>query len=54
MLKSIGYDAAGKELEIEFNNGRVYRYREVPEEGWQQLQEAESKGRSFLGSFRGV
>jgi hypothetical protein len=41
---SAGYDAARRELEIEFHNGRIYRYREVPEGVYQFLLRTESKG----------
>jgi hypothetical protein len=29
-VRSIGYDPATFELEIEFHNGRAYRYQQVP------------------------
>jgi hypothetical protein len=29
-LRSVGYDEAGSELEIEFQSGRIYRFSEVP------------------------
>jgi hypothetical protein len=41
---SAGYDAATRELELEFHNGRVYRYRDVPEGVHQFLLRSESKG----------
>jgi hypothetical protein len=43
-LSSVGYDAGSETLEVEFRNGGVYRYLEVPEDEWQSLQGAESKG----------
>jgi|tagenome__1003787_1003787.scaffolds.fasta_scaffold20980650_5 hypothetical protein len=43
-LSSVGYDAGSETLEVEFRNGGVYRYLEVPEDEWQSLQTAESKG----------
>lgn len=48
-LDSVGYDAGSETLEVEFRNGGVYRYLEVPEDEWQSLQSAESKG-SYLNT----
>ena len=48
-LSSVGYDARSETLEVEFRNGGVYRYLEVPEGEWQSLQSAESKG-SYLNT----
>ena len=48
-LSSMGYDAHRHLLEVEFRNGGVYRYLEVPEDEWQSLQSAESKG-SYLNT----
>jgi KTSC domain len=48
-LSSVGYDAGSETLEVEFRNGGVYRYLEVPEDEWQSLQSAESKG-SYLNT----
>jgi hypothetical protein len=48
-LNSVGYDAPSETLEVEFKNGGVYRYLEVPEDEWRSLQIAESKG-SYLNT----
>jgi hypothetical protein len=48
-LSSVGYDAGSETLEVEFRNGGVYRYLEVPEDAWRSLQSAESKG-SYLNT----
>lgn len=48
-LDSVGYDPRSETLEVEFKNGGVYRYLEVPEEEWRSLRTAESKG-SYLNS----
>lgn len=29
-LAAVGYDDAGRVLEVEFNNGAVYQYKQVP------------------------
>lgn len=48
MLRSVGYDPATRVLELEFRNGRIYRYGEVEEEIHRELMAAQSKGRYFL------
>jgi hypothetical protein len=41
---SVGYDERAFELEIEFHNGRVYRYLEVPIAAYRLLLRAPSIG----------
>lgn len=36
-LRSAGYEAAEKILEIAFNNGQVRRFKNVPEPVWRKL-----------------
>jgi len=43
-IVSVGYDAAAFELEIEFHNGRVYRYLQVPVAAYRLLLQAPSIG----------
>jgi hypothetical protein len=43
-LASIGYDAESLILEVEFNNGRVYQYFDVPQGTYDELMSASSKG----------
>jgi hypothetical protein len=43
-IVSAGYDAAAQHLEIEFRNGRVYRYSGVPQGVFDFLVRAPSKG----------
>lgn len=52
-LASVGYDAGERLLELEFKNGGVYRYREVPREIFDGLMAANSKGHYFLEKIRG-
>jgi hypothetical protein len=49
-LASVGYQ--GAVLEVEFRNGGVYRYIDVPEEVHRRLMSAESKGRFFNFEIR--
>lgn len=43
-VRSVGYDPATFELEIEFHNGRVYRYLQVPVAAYRLLLQAPSIG----------
>jgi hypothetical protein len=46
-LQSVGYDPVSRILEIEFHDGRVYRYSGVPESVHRGLMGAASKGSHF-------
>lgn len=46
---AIGYEASTATLEVEFNNGSVYQYQGVPQEVYESLMQADSKG-TFLNS----
>ncbi|NKF21536.1 KTSC domain-containing protein [Solimonas marina] len=52
-LKSVGYDASAKVLEVEFTNGSVYQYDGVPSETYSALLGAESIGKAFGTLIRG-
>jgi hypothetical protein len=52
-LVSAGYHRGAKVLEIEFQSGSVYRYRDVPLNAYEALMGAESKGRYFSRQIRG-
>ena len=43
-VRSIGYDELTFELEIEFHNGRAYRYQQVPIAAYRLLLRAPSIG----------
>lgn len=54
-VKSVGYDAKKKVLEVEFKSGGVYQYAGVPPEMYADLLKAESIGRfvsQVVGSGR--
>lgn len=51
-LRSIGYDARTRTLEVEFSSGSVYRYTPVPSEMWAALRRSESKGKYFQDFVR--
>ena len=44
-IRSIGYDAIAMVLEVEFNNGAVYQYYNVPQYIYDGLMAADSHGR---------
>lgn len=48
MLAAVGYDPNLQALVVLFNSGKAYQYLEVPEETYQGLLEARSKGRFML------
>ncbi|MGE3646618.1 MAG: KTSC domain-containing protein [Beijerinckiaceae bacterium] len=49
-IASIGYDPGSETLEIEFTNGSIYRYFNVPSGLHEQLMAAPSKGQ-FLNTY---
>jgi len=52
-MRSAGYNQEQRVLEIEFTNGDVYRYFDVPAEVYRGLLAAESHGRYFHQHVRG-
>ena len=53
-LRAVGYDAERRILEIEFQNGAVYCYYDVPAEVHLGLMAADSHGRYFNQQIRGA
>ena len=51
-LASIGYDAENEILEVEFLNGGVYQYLDVPSDVYQELMDANSHGVYFSANIR--
>ncbi|MBV9155909.1 MAG: KTSC domain-containing protein [Acidobacteriaceae bacterium] len=51
-MRSVGYQAQDRVLEIEFDSGAVYQYLGVPARIYEQLLRAESKGRYFNSEIR--
>lgn len=46
-LVSVGYDVPSGLLEVEFRSGGVYQYHDIPEDIYQSLMTAHSKGQYF-------
>lgn len=44
-FRSVGYDLNSKTLEIEFNDGAIYQYYNVPQYEYDGLMSAASKGK---------
>jgi hypothetical protein len=51
-LRAVGYDAGTRSLEIEFQNGHLYRYRTVPPFVHRALMASASKGTYFTDFIR--
>jgi hypothetical protein len=51
-IASVGYEAPTQTLELEFTNGRVYRYFGIPARVHAELIGAESKGTYFNRCIR--
>jgi hypothetical protein len=47
LMRSVGYDATARRLEIEFSDGDVYLYENVPESIYKELISAASIGSYF-------
>ena len=46
-LASVGYDVNSSILEVEFNNGGIYQYSNVPSRVYEGLMNADSHGSYF-------
>lgn len=51
-LRSVGYDSDNQVLEIEFQRGDTYQYRNVPVEVYTELMSANSHGKYFNGYIK--
>ena len=49
-LRSVGYDEASRTLEVEFHDGRIYQYFDVPASIYHGLMVASSHG-SYLDRY---
>lgn len=49
-IASVGYDEPSQTLEVEFLNGSIYQYYNVPPNMHQELMQAGSKGK-FLNTY---
>lgn len=51
-IAEIGYEAGTQTLEVEFNNGGIYRYFGVPASVYDAFISCDSKGRFFNENIR--
>lgn len=51
-LASIGYDPSNETLEVEFKNGSIYRYLNVPSFEHERLMAANSHGVYFNANIK--
>jgi hypothetical protein len=52
-VASIGYDEVSQTLEVEFLNGGVYQYFDVPKRIYQDFMSAESHGQYLAKNIKG-
>lgn len=52
-LHAVGYDDAAITLAVQFKNGDIFHYRDVPETVWSEMQQAPSKGSFYAKEIRG-
>ena len=52
-IASIGYDSDTQTLEIEFMNGSIYQYFDVPRSQYEALMGAGSLGEYFNSNIKG-
>jgi len=53
-IASIGYDVDSQTLEIEFLNGGVYQYFDVPQHVYEELMSAGSHGQYLARNIKGA
>ena len=53
-IASIGYEEGSETLEIEFHNGGVYQYFDVPKRIYEELMSADSHGGYLARGIKGV
>jgi hypothetical protein len=54
IIASAGYDTRTGTLEVEFHNGMIYLYFDVPEGVYEELIDAPSAGAFFNSNIKGV
>jgi len=52
-IESIGYDSMSQTLEIEFLNGSIYQYFDIPQHIYQELIDADSHGKYLATNIKG-
>jgi hypothetical protein len=53
-IKSVGYDAETRTLEVEFLSGGIYQHTDISPEQHRALIESESPGKFYNATFRNL
>lgn len=53
-IARFAYDEANRVLKIEFNNGSLYDYFDVPENAYEGMRNAPSKGQYLAQQIKGI
>lgn len=53
MIRSYGFDSSTSTLEVEFNNGAIWQYFDVPENLYYEMKVSSSCGKFFNTNIRG-
>ncbi len=53
-VESVGYDENSSTLQVEFKNGGMYQYFDVPEDVFIGLRDADSVGRYLNANIKGT
>lgn len=53
-IAAVGYDLDSEILQVEFNNGSLYQYFDVPESIFIGLRDADSPGGYLAANVKGV
>ncbi len=52
-VKAVGYDEGSSTLLVEFKNGAIYQYFDVPQSMYEGLRDADSVGRYLADHIKG-
>ena len=52
-IARIGYETSSSTLEVEFKNGGIYHYFDVPEQIWEAFKAASSLGQFLHQNLKG-
>ena len=52
-IATVGYDEDSSTLQVEFHNGGIYQYFDVPENLFLQLRDSESPGGFLAANIKG-
>jgi hypothetical protein len=53
-IKSVGYDAETRTLEVEFQSGGVYQHTDISSEQHKALVDSDSPGKFYNANFRNL